>query len=322
MEQGMNIFGKFYEVVLIEKRMPWRLQRILKRSFYIRHLTRYAFKAALKTRPIASDNQSAYEVSTLLDRGNINSYLLAIKSFVMHSPVPCKISIVSDGSLGPAERDLLSRHILGVNIHSPADIPEDKDDDLSVAMRHAREAFPTIRKTYDIFHTVSSENIIFLDSDYLFLKPMDRSIFDVGDHARMIYNRDHDHSVCDPLFHLSDEFIKQKQIRILKRITDLNCGFMVFSSDVFDMKRIMEFIRYLYESSSFHTVMEQDAWNILASTIPVRAMPSNYLVGDKSREFRQRLDSKDLIAVHYVSSIRYHSLHYLKNGLKVIRQLP
>jgi hypothetical protein len=321
MAQGMNIFGKFYEVVLVEKRMPWRLQRILKRSHYIRHLTRYAFKAALKTRPIASDNRSEYEVSTLLDRGNINSYLLAIKSFVMQSPIPCKISVVSDGSLGPAERDLLSRHIRGVNIHSPAEIPEGKDDDLSVAMRHARVVFPTIRKTYDIFHTMSSKNIIFLDSDYLFLKPMDRSIFEVGDHARMIYNRDHDHSVCDSLFHLSDEFIRQRKIKVLKRITDLNCGFMVFSSDVFDLKRIMEFIRYLYESSNFHTVMEQDAWNILASTIPVRAMPSTYLVGDKSPEFRKRLESDDNIAIHYVSSVRYHSLHYLRTGRKVIRQL-
>ena len=294
---------------------------MLKRSYYIRHLTRYAFKAALKTRPIASDNRSEYEVSTLLDRGNINSYLLAIKSFVMHSPVPCKISVVSDGSLGPAERDLLSLHIHGVNIHSPVEIPEDRDDDVSVAMRHARVAFPTIRKTYDIFHTMSSKNIIFLDSDYLFLKPMERSIFEVGDHARMIYNRDHDHSVCDSLFHLSDEFIRQKQIKVLKRITDLNCGFMVFSSDVFDMNRIMEFIRYLYDSSNFHTVMEQDAWNILASTIAVQAMPSSYLVGDKSPEFWQRLKSNDNIAVHYVSAIRYHSLHYLQNGLKVIGQL-
>lgn len=294
---------------------------MLKRSYYIRHLTRYAFQAALNTRPIASDNRSEYEVSTLLDRGNINSYLLAIKSFAMHAPVPCKISVVSDGSLGNAERDLLSRHIHGVNIHSPVEIPEGKDDDLSVAMRHARVAFPTIRKTYDIFHTMSSKNIIFLDSDYLFLKPMDRSIFEVGEQARMIYNRDHDHSVCDSLFHLSDEFIRQKGIKVLKRITDLNCGFMVFSSDVFDMNRIMEFIRYLYESSNFHTVMEQDAWNILASTIPVRAMPSSYLVGDPSREFWQRLDSDDLIAIHYVSSIRYHSLHYLRTGLKVIRQL-
>jgi hypothetical protein len=301
--------------------MPWRVQRVLKRSYYIRHLTRYAFQSALKTRPIASDNHSSYEVSTLLDRGNINSYLLAIKSFAMHSPIPCKISVVSDGSLGPGERDLLSRHIHGVNIHSPVEIPEDKDDDLSVAMRHARVDFPTIRKTYDIFHTMSAKNIIFLDSDYLFLKPMDRFIFEVGDQARMIYNRDHDHSVCDPLFHLSDEFIRQKQIRILKRITDLNCGFMVFSSEVFDMKGIMEFIRYLYELSSFHTVMEQDAWNILASTIPVRGMPSTYLVGDKSLDFWRRLKSNDNIAIHYVSSIRYHSLHYLRNGLKVIRQL-
>jgi hypothetical protein len=293
----------------------------MQRKYYIRHLTRYAFQAALNTRPIASDNQSEYEVSTLLDKGNINSYLLAIKSFAMHSPIPCKISVVSDGSLGPGERDLLSRHIQGVNIHVPVEIPEEKDDELSVAMRHARVAYPTIRKTYDIFHTMSAKNIIFLDSDYLFLKPMERSIFDVGEHVRMIYNRDHDHSVCDPLFHLSGEFIRRKQIKILKRITDLNCGFMVFSAEVFDMDRILEFIRYLYESSSFHTVMEQDAWNILASTVPVRAMPSNYLVGDKSSEFRQRLKSSDLVSIHYVSSVRYHSLHYMQTGLKVIRQL-
>jgi len=317
----MDVTEKAYKTLILEKRLPWRVKRVLQRKYYIRRLTRYAFQGALNTKPIASDNQSAYEVSTLLDRGNINSYLLAIKSFVMHSPIPCKISVVSDGSLGPAERDLLSRHIRGVNIHSPAEIPEGKDDDLSVAMRHARVAFPTIRKTYDIFHTMSSKNIIFLDSDYLFLKPMDRSIFEVGDHARMIYNRDHDHSVCDSLFHLSDEFIRQRKIKVLKRITDLNCGFMVFSSEVFDMNRIMEFIHYLYKLSSFHTVMEQDAWNILASTIPVRAMPSTYLVGNKSGEFRQRLESSDPVAIHYVSSIRYHSLHYLRNGLKVIRRL-
>lgn len=317
----MNVFERFYKTVLIEKKMPWRLQRILSRSYYIHHLTRYAFKAALKTRPIASDNQSAYEVSTLLDKGNINSYLLAIKSFVMHSPVSCKISVVSDGSLGAEESKLLSQHIDGVNIYPPYEIGEEKDDELSVAMRHARVAYPTIRKTYDIYQCMSSENIIFLDSDLLFIKPMERSIFEVGDQAKMIYNRDHDHAVRDPSFHLSDAFIRQKGMKIHKRITDLNCGFMIFDSKVFDMKLIMEFICYLYKMSRFHTVMEQDAWNIIASEHPVRAMSSAYLVGDPTREFWRKLKSDDLISIHYVSSIRYHSLHYLRNGLAIIRQL-
>jgi hypothetical protein len=239
----------------------------------------------------------------------------------VHSPIPCKISIVSDGSLGPDERNILSRHIEGVNIYSPIEIGEDQQDELSVAMRHARVAYPTIRKTYDIYHSMSSENIIFLDSDILFVKPMERSIFEIDDRARMIYNRDHDHAVRDPLFHLSDEFIRQKNLEILKRITDLNCGFMIFSASVFDMKLIMEFISYLYKLSSFHTVMEQDAWNILASRIPVCAMPSNYLVGDNTRQFWDRLNSTDLVSIHYVSSVRYRSFHYLRNGLKIIRQL-
>lgn len=317
----MSVMERFYKTVFIEKRVPWRVQQILGHSYYISRLTRYAFKAALKTRPIASDNRSAYEVSTLLDRGNINSYLLAIKSFVMHSPVSCKISIVSDGSLGDEERKLLARHIDGVNIFPPFEIGEDRDDELSVAMRHARVAYPTIRKTYDIYQCMSSENIIFLDSDLLFLKPMERSIFEVGDQAKMIYNRDHDHSVRDPSFHLSDEFIQQKGLKIHKRITDLNCGFMIFDSKVFDMKLIMEFICHLYKMSRFHTVMEQDAWNIIASKHPVRAMPSAYLVGDNTMEFWRKLKSEDLISIHYVSSIRYHSLHYLRNGLNIIRQL-
>jgi hypothetical protein len=275
----------------------------------------------MKTKPIASNNHSAFEVSTLLDKGNIHAYLLAIKSFFMYSPISCKISIVSDGSLGPEECNLLSQQIEGVNIYSPFDISEDRNDELSVAMRNARVAYPTIRKTYDIFHSMSSENIIFLDSDVLFIKPLERSIFGVNERARMIYNRDHDHSIRDPLFYLSDEFIKQKKLKVNKRITDLNCGFMIFSSEVFDLKMIMEFISHLYKLSRFHTVMEQDAWNIVASTVPVQAMPSNYLVGENTNDYWQRLKTKDLISIHYVSSIRYRSLHYLQNGLRIIRQL-
>ena len=301
--------------------MPWRLKQILSHTYYIKRVTQYSFRAVLNTGPIVSNNHSSYEVSTLLDKGNINSYLLAIKSFVMHSPLSCKISIVSDGSLGAQESKLLARHIDGVNIYPPFEIGEEKDDELSVAMRHARVAYPTIRKTYDIYQCMNSENIIFLDSDLLFIKPMERSIFEVGDQAKMIYNRDHDHSVRDPSFHLSDEFIAQKGLKIHKRITDLNCGFMIFDSSVFDMKLIMEFICYLYKMSRFHTVMEQDAWNIIASQIPVRAMPSTYLVGDNTMEFWRKLKSDDLISIHYVSSIRYHSLHYLRNGLAIIRQL-
>jgi hypothetical protein len=307
--------------VILERRLPWRLQRVLTHTFYIRNLTQYVFRSVLKTKPISSNNHSAFEVSTLLDKGNMDSYLLAIKSFFMFSPISCKISIVSDGSLGPEECSLLSHHIDGVNIYSPFEIGEDKDDELSMAMRNARVAYPTIRKTYDIFHSMSSENIIFLDSDVLFIKPLERSIFEVNSRARMIYNRDHDHFIQDPLFYLSDEFIKQKGLNINKRITDLNCGFMIFSSEVFDLKLIMEFISYLYKLSRFHTVMEQDAWNIVASTVPVQAMPPNYLVGENTRDYWQRLRNKDLISIHYVSSVRYRSLHYLQNGLRIIRQL-
>ncbi len=313
----MRYFNKLIKILFFEKRLPWFLKKRMSVKWCIRALTLLLFKLIRITRNVVSDNTSSYEVCTLLDKANIDCYLVTIKSFVMNSPFNCKITVVSDGSLGEVEFNILRKNIKGVNIYLPINI-NDPNDDLLMAMKEARNAYHTIRKTYDIYHVISSDVIIFLDSDVIIRKSLDKSIFDVNGDIELRYNRDHDHSVRDPLFYITERFVNEKGINTNIKITDLNCGFMVFSSKVFKMDLIMEYIMYLHQRFTFHTVMEQDCWNILASTISCEAMPDDYVVGDYGDDFIYRIRNRNPITVHYVGGIRYKTLDYLKDGLQVI----
>jgi len=304
--------------LLRERRLPWAIKRRLTQEYIIMLMTKFSFKLVTATPPIRSFNDSDYEVCTLLDKGNVYAYLLAVKSFFAYSPVQCRITVVSDGSLQDRERRLLSKHVKGINIHDPFEI-ELTEDKLLVAMKAAREAYHTVRKTWDIFQAMKSKIIIFLDSDVIFLRRIHRWIFDINEKRYMIYNKDHDHSVCDPLFYLTGEFISEYNVPIHNRITDLNCGFMIFSSKAFKMDLIQRYIHFLYRRSTFHTVMEQDCWNIVASTVPSVAMPSTYVVGDYGSEFMKKLHEKDLISVHFVGGVRYKSLAYMKYALAFVK---
>lgn len=316
----MRPFMKSLQIIYQERRLPWFLKKRMSVEYIIKLITIQLFKLIRLTPKVISHNESDYEICTLLDRGNIDSYLVAIKSFSINSPINCRITIISDGSLRQKEKNILRRHIEGVNIFSPFDI-KDTNDDLLAAMKEARIAIHTIRKTYDIYQAITSKNIIFMDSDIIVRKPLDAFIFDVGNEIKIRYNKDHDHSIRDPLFFITKKFIEENEINIRKNITDLNCGFMVFSSDVFKLDLIMQYILYLHQKYSFHTVMEQDSWNIVASTTNCEAMPESYVVGDFGADFKNKLRDLDPIMVHYVGGIRYKSFNYLIDGLKVIKKL-
>ena len=163
--------------------------------------------------------------------------------------------------------------------------------------------------------------MVLLDSDVLFMNKIEESAFDVQNHIKIRYNRDHDHSQRDPLFYHTEIFMKQHNIEMVNKISKLNSGSMILSSDVFNINLLVDYIFYLYKQSSLYPLMEQDSWNVLASTVPVEALPDSYVVGDFTAEFRDNLKKEDIISIHYVRGIRYRSFNYLMNGLEIVKKI-
>lgn len=318
----MNPLQKAYEIFVIEKRIPWFIKRRLDYKYYVKILVGWMFRLVRLTRPIESNEESDFQVCTLLDHGNVNPYLIAIKSFIGNSRIKPYITIVSDGSLNDKDKEVLRHHINGVHIHDPIVITEkDKETHRLLVADEARKKNALCKKIYDIHGIASRKVIILFDSDLIFFRTMDESLFNLDNNIKIRYNKDHDHSVRDRHFHNTQAFIERNSIPVHKLITDLNSGFVIIDSDSLNLDIMVKYIEYLYENNAFYLLMEQDAWNILASTVPSEAMPDSYAVGDNVNESRSSITKKEIISFHYVSSMRYHSLDYLAKGMKTVLKL-
>jgi len=295
--------------------LPWRVQRALSPSFYVEFATKALFRKVLSTRPLQTGDGTV-EVLSLLDRRNLENYLIAIKSLLLHSPVPLAVTVLSDGTLGNQDRELLLEHIRGIRVL------EKKDINIPSAYAEAIAAwckgYPHLAKLMYLPFASRKPLLLFIDSDITFRCPLCPSFFSLPAGVAATFNCDHDHRLYDPKFHYVERYASERDINL---ISNLNCGLMLWDAARLSPLECLGFLQYLLELDGYlHPVAEQDAWSLLASQVRALPLPDEYLVlsnWDKNDAEHRR----SAITMHYVSGERYRRLDYLRDGSRTIRLL-
>src|SRR5262249_8301573 len=109
-------YKRAFSAIVSEGRLPYQLKVRLSRAYYWRKLSIVLFHFVRWTPPVDSTETSDLEIGTLLDRANVNAYLIGIKSFFFYARRRARVTVLSDGSITEAQLKLIKKHILGVRI--------------------------------------------------------------------------------------------------------------------------------------------------------------------------------------------------------------
>ena len=123
----------------------------------------------LDTPPVVMGSRAAPVVLSQLQHKDMLMYLAAIKSFAMHIP-PKAVHVVDDGSLTAGDRELLTRHVPGMEFHALADCREP-----------GLPTGGTWERLIAIARLSQSQYVIQLDADTLAVGPLDEVAAAVGD---------------------------------------------------------------------------------------------------------------------------------------------
>jgi hypothetical protein len=295
--------------------LPWRVQRALTARYYLERFTQAVFRAVLRTPPIAA-GEGPVEVLTLLDHRNVRNYLLAIKSLLLHSFETPAVTVLSDGTLRPADVRQLEKHIPGIRVLAKEEISVPSTS-LPAIQKWCTE-YRYLSKLMHLPFASRQPLLLFLDSDVLFHRDLPANFFQLSPGMAATYNRDHDHSRYDPHFHYLKDYAASRGISLR---TDLNCGLMLWDRAQLNPLAAIEFLEYLAQRhGSLHAVAEQDAWTLLASQLPTAPLPVDFLVLS-NWECNTAQNRVRALATHYVSGERYRRLDYLQAGWRIIRRL-
>ncbi len=300
----------------LREHLPWRVRRTLNVAYYVRHLTQFVFRSVDKTPPLEADVHSRLDVLSLLDHSNVNNYLLAIKSLLLHLPTRPALTVLSDGSLQPYDIEKLRRHILGIRVLSKDQIPVPSSSE-AIFARWCQE-YPYLAKLIYLPLTTEAPFLMILDSDVIFRAPLPADFGQLPPDVDAQYNCDHDHSQFDPCFNYVDEYAKPRGLRLIK---NLNCGLMIWRRSALRPLDAVQFLNYVVQRHGFlHAVAEQDAWTVLASQLRTEPLPPQFLVLS-NWQYNTRTYRRQALAIHYVSGERYRRLDYLRDGWRIIKLL-
>jgi hypothetical protein len=273
-------------------------------------------RAVRWTGPIESSDWGGLDVVTLLDRVNVDAYLVAIKSFFCYYGRPARVTVLSDGSITPGQKRLLQRHVRGLRlIETRGGVPNlpgrssrlQKIYDENVRTRKLL-ALPV----HDLKRTV-----LILDSDVVFRAPLGQE-FVLPEDVALRYLRDRDHRESDPLFHLADAFMDGLPVR--KVVHNLNSGLVLLRKSALNLDLVADFLLYLDGQDKLHPLMEQDGYALLASMVESEPFSDRFWVSCNPEHWNSPDAGRCAAAKHYGSSVRWSNADYVADCWRAMRE--
>ena len=293
------------------------------RPFYVfnrlmNETSNFWFRQISRTPPIQADPSSDVILFSILQKKDVNAYLLAAKSFLRYCP-PMNIVVQSDGSLDHESCQKIRAHLPHVSIISRSSTEE------LVRSQISKELLRLIGET-NWFVELKLLNpilrfpdryVILFDSDLLFMRRPGIAIESIQSTPQRTFYCPGGNVLAQP-FHDSGLKFPRVDIR------SFNSGFVGFfnSIDIRMLEPIAEAIRK-HDPNLFKVWdIEQALWSVILnethSPQNLKSADSKY-VGSGWSTF-ESLQNESTMA-HFVGAKRFRNLMYLRLARKVIREL-
>ena len=289
--------------------------RVLKRC------ANQVFRPVLKTPPVPADPGANVVLYSVLDRRNCRAYLLAVKSFLRYCPA-VRVVVQDDGSLDAACRRELETHVPGIEILGREETLQFIRDHAGEALAQALPDFGRCHfflplKLANVVLRFPGRQVILFDSDLLFLREPAFVLDWVRNGAGRCFYSDGGSGLARAFHEIGFDFGAVD-------VADFNSGFIGFHNTVSEadlaavLGKIEEYDPRLFK----HWEIEQAIWAVLFNTF---ARPLNLekvqpgYVGSGWWTCERLL--RESVLVHFVGSIRFKSLRYVRLARRVMREL-
>jgi len=238
---------------------------------------------------------SRLTIKTLCGSGSVPLARRCLASLVRASALPLELVIHDDGTLSPAEMELL------MEITPNARFFHRLESDTYVTRELAaypycaafRRNNPLALKLFDLLWSCGDDKVLFIDTDVLFLRRFSLSLETIPSSVEAVFMRDHQSA-----YSLRPQDLLQMSLPIAAKV---NTGFFFFRKSLVNLDLLERFLSHRITSRGLLPMwLEQTCWAILAGQRCSHYWnPKEFII---PREGLKRSDHP--IAAHFVSPIR------------------
>ena len=321
---------------MLKKYIPWSLRGV--GPFLNTYGDPFLFRGILKSKPIAVNPDASTAIHSAVPHRYLNAYLFAIKSFLRYYS-DVAVMVHDDGSLLPADYQLIKDHIPGVEIISRqlADqtFAEQYPDPF---LAKVRSSYTSYLKLFDPTLFSKGKKIVILDTDTLFLKKPE-AIIDWCINGGTPWFHRAPVGKWQPKKKSMTEHSRLQDVHIQKLIMDdldqINTslhknytleqgfcsGFIGYSADSIDFNELKILFEHLFEKFGdriFRWGAEQTTHGLILCGLGAKGLPvEDYFVFTLANA----PTAKDGTFVHFVGENRFHQLIYPKLAKQILSDL-
>lgn len=279
------------------------------------------FRPVLRTPPIRVNPRAQVVLYTLLGRRDCRAYLLAAKSFLRyHAEV--RVVVQDDGTLDARCRRELQHHLPGIEILGRAETIQYIRDHAGEALREAlgdleRCHFLILLKLVNVILRFPGRQVILFDSDLLFLREPTFILDWIRRDDGSCFHSDGGSGLAKTFHEIGFDF------RTVD-VADFNSGLIGFHNtiDETELATILNKIEEYDPSVLCHWEIEQSIWAVLFNSFSratnLKNVDPSY-VGSGYWTCERLL--RESVLVHFVGSIRFKNLRYVRLARKVVQEL-
>lgn len=236
-------------------------------------------------------------VHTMLGHRHLDLAVRCLGSLVKFAQEPVRLILHEDGSVTEADQERFIARLPGARfiLKKDADGPMNEFMARYPACRRLRDRLIFGLKIFDIQVLETNENLAYMDSDILFLRPF-KDLFKMppDPKAAGVFMRDPRQAYClTPL-----QLLMTPGLRLADR---LNGGLLYFRRAEFDWDRVEWFVSHdEFRINAFWK--EQTAWSVLAAETGCWMWSESQV---RVISVEKDLEGDDLAVAHFVSSSRF-----------------
>lgn len=233
-------------------------------------------------------------VRCLLGHGQVPMAAACLRSLLDHSVEPVALVLHEDGTLTPADRDLLASRLPGVSFVSRARADDEVAPSLArrPATRLFRQANPLALKLVDVAVLERSERVAYCDSDVLFLRTFSGLFPEPGPRLDAVFMSDYQNAYSVRSWDLA----LSRRLRLARRV---NTGLFSVRRSAVDLDLVEWFLsRPRYRRTE--PWVEQTCWALIAGGVATRLLDPAQIAFPFPGT-----DPRRLVGLHFIGPLRH-----------------